>query len=315
MVEPLKTGELLVQEGLIRHDDIQLALSIQEKRQASMSLKKSRLIGMILCDLNLITPMDNYTVLHKYNKIKSIQDALVSESVLSREAASAAKSQSQQQDIPFISHLFETGLVSTIRLQTLLFDLFHIPFRSISDFTFNSKDSKQLTHVLDKHKSIENRSIPLVLKGNTILFGLTDPEHIVFIRKLNDRFPQYRFKALFIPFSEFSKGHRLLYESNRGITPPENKPVDLSLLLGVKVSIKNPGQEHNAIRTLYDRYELLRQLIGHPRRSSLEKEFNVFINQIFKKITREYQAPEVVFSLKKDGRDVMVVAFPKKQEA
>ncbi len=73
MVEPLKTGELLVQEGLIRHDDIQLALSIQEKRQASMSLKKSRLIGMILCDLNLITPMDNYTVLHKYNKIKSIQ--------------------------------------------------------------------------------------------------------------------------------------------------------------------------------------------------------------------------------------------------
>ncbi len=86
-----------------------------------------------------------------------------------------------------------------------VFDLFHIPFRSISDFIFNMKRPNRLVHVLDNTQTqLEHRSIPLVLKDNTILFGLTDPEHIVFIRELNDRFPQYRFKTLFIPFSGFS---------------------------------------------------------------------------------------------------------------
>ena len=312
MVEPLKTGELLVKEGLIRPDDIQLALSIQEKRQASLSLNKSRLIGMILCDLNLITPMDNYWVLHKYNKLKSIQEALVSEKMLSREVVSNAKMDSQQQDIPFISLLLTTGLVSTTGMQSLLFDLFHIPFRSISDFTFNKKDSKELVRVLDKFKSRENRIIPLVLKGNTILFGLTEPENILFIRKLNDLFPQYRFKALFIPFSEFSKGVKILYESSGKIVPPKDKSLDLSLLLGFKVSIKNPEKENKSIQTLYERYELLRQLIGNKKRDGQHNKFNAFINQTYKKITREYKTREIEFSLKKENQDVKVIAFPKK---
>ncbi|RLC03551.1 MAG: hypothetical protein DRH34_05560 [Deltaproteobacteria bacterium] len=312
MVEPLKTGELLVKEGLIRPDDIHLALSIQEKRQASLSLNKSRLIGMILCDLNLITPMDNYWVLHKYNKLKSIQEALVSEKMLSREVVSNAKMDSQQQDIPFISLLLTTGLVSTTGMQSLLFDLFHIPFRSISDFTFNKKDSKELVRVLDKFKSRENRIIPLVLKGNTILFGLTEPENILFIRKLNDLFPQYRFKALFIPFSEFSKGVKILYESSGKIVPPKDKSLDLSLLLGFKVSIKNPEKENKSIQTLYERYELLRQLIGNKKRDGQHNKFNAFINQTYKKITREYKTREIEFSLKKENQDVKVIAFPKK---
>lgn len=313
MVEPLKTGELLVKEGLIRLDDIQLALSIQEKRQASLSLKKSRLLGMILCDLNLITPLDNYAVLHKYNKIKSIQETLISETILSREMVAQIENQAREQDIPLISVLSKTGIVSTTGIQKLLFDLFHIPFRSISDFTFNEKNSAGLVHVLDKPTSWENRILPLVLKGNTLLFGLTDPENILFLRHLNNRFPQYRFKALFIPFSEFAKGYEILYESGGEAAPPEEKPVDLSLLLGVKITIKNPEQEIQAIQTLYERYELLRQLTGNPKRGNLEREFSVFINQIHKKITREYKSQQIEFSLKKENHDVKVVAFPKKQ--
>ena len=313
MVEPLKTGELLVKEGLIRTNDIHLALSIQEKRQASLSINKSRLTGMILCDLNLITPMDNYTILHKYNKLTSIQDALVSKKMLSSEVVSKAKKDSQQQDIPFISLLFKTGLVSTTGMQSLLFDLFHIPFRAVSDFTFNKKDSKELVVVLDKLKSRENRIVPLVLKGNTILFGLTDPENILFLRTLNDLFPQYRFKALFIPFSEFSKGAEALYENSRETAPPMDESLDLSLLLGFKVLIKNPEQETESIQSLYERYELLRQLIGNPKRGGLQNEFNAFINQTHKKITRKYKNKEISFSLKKENQDVKIIAFPKKQ--
>jgi len=311
MVEPLKTGELLVKEGLIRLDDINLALSIQEKRQESLSLKKSRLLGMILCNLNLITPIDNYYVLHKYNKLMSMQSAMVSKKMLSREVVLRAQNESQQQDIPFISRLLKNGLVSTIGMQRLLFDLFHIPFRTISDFVFNKKGSKKLVQLLDKFKSRENRIIPLVLKDNTILFGITDPENMLFIRKLNELFPQYRFKALFISFSEFLKFYEIIYASDRGTAPSKEKPLDLSLLLSFKTSIKDPEQENECIQTLYDRYELLRHLIGNPKRGNLQNEFNKFIVQTHKRITQEYKNHSIEFSLKKEGRDVKIIAFPK----
>ena len=310
MVEPMKTGELLVKEGLIRLDDINLALSIQEKRQESLSLKKSRLLGMILCDLNLITPMDNYYVLHKYNKLMSMQSAMVSKKMLSREGVLRAQNESQQQDIPFISLLLKKGLVSTTGMQRLLFDLFHIPFRSISDFTFNKKDLKALVMVLDKLKSRENRIIPLVLKDNTILFGITDPENMLFIREINDLFPQYRFKTLFVSFSEFLKFYEIIYKNHEDAALSKEKPLDLSLLLSFKTSIRDPEKENEAIQILYRRYELLRHLIGNSKRGDLQNEFNDFIRQTHKKITREYKSHSIEFSLKKEGRDVKVIALP-----
>lgn len=312
MVEPLKTGELLVKEGLIRMDDIDMALSIQEKRQQSLSVEKSRLLGMILCDLNLITPGDNYSVLHKYNKMMSIQSALSSKKILSRDEVLAAEKTSQQQDIPFISLLIKNNLVSTSGMQRLLFDLFHIPFRSISDFNFNEKDRKELVSVLDETEARKNRILPLVLKQNTILFGITDPENILFVRRLNERFPQFRFKSLFIPFSEFLWFYKIIYEGSPDPAVSSGRTLDLSLLLSYKASIKDPGQEDDVIQTLYRRYELLRTLIGNPKRDPLQDEFSRFILQIHKKITREYQSRSIVFSLKRENTDVKVMAFPKR---
>jgi len=303
MVEPLKTGELLLKEGLIRRDDIDLALSIQEKRQASLSLKKSRLLGMILCDLNLITPIDNYYILHKYNKLMTIQSALISQKMVSKEVVQRTEDESIQQDIPFISLLHKTRLVSTSELQRLLFDLFHIPFRSISNFVFEEKERSELIQVLGIHQSLKNRIIPLVLKNNTILFGITDPENILFIQKLNGRFPQYRFKTVFIHFAGFSKGYKILYENL--------KPLDLSLLLNFKISIKDPEQENEYIRTLYKQYELLRLGIGNTKRNDLQSEFSKFIIQSHRKITREQKNQIIEFSLKKEGRVVKVIAAPK----
>ncbi|MCD4675470.1 MAG: hypothetical protein K8S18_05670 [Desulfobacula sp.] len=311
MIEPLKTGELFVKEGLIRPDDIDRVLSIQEKRPDSLSLKKERLFGMILCDLNLITPLDNYYVLHKYNKLKSIQSAMVSKKILGQEIVVRTQNESQQQDIPFISILIKNKLVSTNEVQKLLFDLFHIPFRSISDFIFNEKDSKELVQVLDKQLSLENRTIPLVLKDNTILFGIIDPENILFIRNLNDLFPQYRFKALFIPYSGFSWFYKIIYERGRDKAPSKEKPLDLSLLLSFKTIVKDPEQDNESIQTLYERYESLRQLAGNPERHGLQKEFRQFIKQTHKRITLEYKNQIIEFSLKKEDRDVKVIAFPK----
>ncbi|MCP4671553.1 MAG: hypothetical protein GY857_09625 [Desulfobacula sp.] len=311
MVEPLKTGELLVKEGLINLGDIDLALSIQKEKKQSLNLNRPRLIGMILCNLNLITPKDNYYVLHKYNKLISIQSALIESSILSKDLVLKTDNKSQKQDIPFISCLLKQGLVSTTKMQQLLFDLFHIPFRSISDFVFSQKDKKQLIHVLDKDNSRENRIIPLVLKDNTILFGITDPQNILFIGRLNDQFPQYRFKTLFIPFSDYLNVSKIIYDSTITQAPlSREKSLDLSLLLSFKTSINSPETELESIETLYERYELLRLLSGNLKRKNYLTEFNNFITHSHKTIAGKYKNQNIEFSLKKNGRSVKIIAFP-----
>jgi hypothetical protein len=331
MVKPLKSGELLVKEGFINRDDIHKALLLQKKEKDSSSPKKT-LFGIILCDLNLITPLDNFYVLHKYNKLQSIQSALISKNILQEEVVTRAEKDSLQQNIPFISFLINMGLVSISQMKILLFELFHIPFKSINNFTYNKKALNLLIQKLEEKKSWEDKTIPLVLKDNTILFGITDPENILFVRTLNDLFPQYRFKTMFISFSQFSKLHNQLYKNDATTaststivpvasiaianakpapTPSIKKPLDLSLLLNFTTSIKDPEHEFDSIKTLYERYELLRQLIGNPKRADLEDEFNQFIIQKHKKITRKYNNQIIKFSLKKENRDVKIIAFPK----
>ncbi|WP_300457827.1 hypothetical protein [Desulfobacula sp.] len=312
MEETLKTGELFVKEGLIRFDDIDMALSIQAKRQNSLRLKKKRLFGMILCDLNLITPMDTYYVLHKYHKLESIQSALISRNMLSMDKVLKAEEASQSLHIPFISQLLKNKLISISDMQTLLFDLFHIPFRSISDFIFNEKARKKLVQVLETPDSLEHRILPLVLKNDTVLFGITDPDNLLFLRQLNTQFPQYRFKALFIPFSGFSWFSKIIYNSSPGPSPPRETPLELSFLLSFKTTITDPEQETASIQTLYERYELLRHLIGNPERDNRHKEFNAFIVLTHRQITREYKSRCIEFYFKTEDKDLHVMAFPKR---
>nr|NJM02226.1 hypothetical protein [Desulfobacula sp.] len=301
----------MVREGLIRLDDIDAVLAIQKKRRESLSLEKSRLFGMILCDLNLVTPLDNYGVLHKHKKLLSIESALVSKKMLSSDLVQNILKESRLEGIPFISSLLTKNCVSPPAMQTLLFDLFHIPFRSISDFIFNDRDREILVKVLDRAPALEKKILPLVIKNNTLLFGITDPENILFIQRLNDRFPQYRFKAMFIPFSGFAWFYRIIYE---GGPAAAKKPPDLSLLLSFRTSIREPEKEKEAILSLYQRYEQLRVLTGHPRRRPLEKEFIEFITFYHTTLTAKYQSRSMAFSLKKDGAGVRVAAFPENRD-
>ena len=308
--ESLKSGEIMVKEGMIRLDDIDTVLSIQKKRQESVSLEKNRLFGMILCDLNLITPLDNYCVLHKHKKLISVQSTLVSKKIMGRDNVLKILNESQDQGIPFISSLITKKCISPAGMQTLLFDLFHIAFRSISDFIFNDKDRDILIKVLDKSVSMEKKILPLMIKNNTLLFGITEPENILFVHQLNDRFPQYRFKAMFIPFSGFTWFHRIIYEGIAAL--PDKNPPDLSLLLNFKTSIREPEMEKDAILSLYHRYEQLRLLTGNSKRGNLQNEFIEFIMLHHKNLMTEYQGHGIEFSLKKDDIGVKVVAFPEK---
>lgn len=313
-----KTGELLVREGLIHRDDIETALGIQEKRNAAVTLKKSRYLGMILCDLNLITPMDNYIVLHKHGKLVTLSSALVHQKKITRDRIQEVEAESLRTDMPLISLLIKKSLVSMPDMQQQLYDLFHIPFRSISDFVFNEKDRPILTQILNKETSEENGIIPMVIKDNTILFGMTAPENLLLIHHLNRRYPQYRFKSLFIPYSGFKWFHEIVYKAHPAFLSlaesekeDEKKPVDLSLLFNFSAAVSHPEEDRKVIQTLYRQYEMLRQHLGHPQEENREDDFFDFIRESFARLSENYGSRTYDFSFQKKGDDVILQAKPK----
>jgi len=313
MVEPLKTGELLVKEGLVHMDDIDMALAVQKKRQAAMGLKPHRFLGMILCDLNLVTPIDTFYVLHKYNKVHPVDEMLVSLELLSKQQVLNLRTVSTHRNIPFISALLKMGQLPLTTVQQLVFDLFHVPFRSVQGFVFDRQKMPFLTQVIDGLTAHQHQMLPLVLKDNIFLTGITEPESLLFLHQLRDRFPQYRFKAVFISSSGYERLFPVLYEkSEKPSIIPQATPTtpDLSLLMKFCVSISDPDNQTDAIQTLYHRYEQLCRLSGQHRPGNRQDDFNRFICESHADILRRYPARTIVFSLKKDDNGVKVVAQP-----
>lgn len=308
-----KTGELLVDEGLVNRDDIHRVLAIQKKNRASLGRNKSRLFGMILCDLNLITPIDNYCVLEKHGKLLTLQDFLVQKKIVSRSLVEKTTDRSIELDIPFMSLLMEDRIISKTQLQQIVFDLFHIPFRSISDIVFDEETRPRLSFIIPKSQAREHKVIPLILRDNTLLCGITDPDNLVFIREVNTKFPQYRFKTLFIPFFGFSWFYKILYEEAWVSEKVMEKPVDLSLLLKFSVDITDPLREANKVLSLYQRYELVRSLTSCPKQGDRAESFQSFVQERHPKIIQEYGCQSIEFSLAIQQSQVRIMAFPKRQ--
>lgn len=314
MVEPLKTGELLVKEGFVSLNDIETALSIQKKREASISLEKNRLLGMILCDLNLITPVDAYHVLYKYNKVKSIQSELISGKMLSRDTVLKISTMAKQKNLPLISLLLKTGRVSYTDMQKLLFDLFHVPLKPVRDLSFNTEDREKLIQVMDAGQSGKNHVVPLKLEDNTLYFGITDPDNMRLLHQLREQFPQYRFKVVFIPYEGFWQINKSIYDIGAGPAGPKEESPDLSLLLKYRTTICSPKSEKELIRTLYHRYEQLLLLSGRKVREDRFEPFCRFIEMSHRKISRIYRSACIEFSLRKMEEGVLIIALPKREE-
>jgi hypothetical protein len=308
-----RTGELLADEGLVHPGDIEPALAIQEKNRTSLTRNKHRLFGMILCDLNLITPTDTYCVLKKHGKLKTIPDYLIQNQLLTRPEVEKALTRSVEANIPFMSLLLEEKILSKTRVRQIAFDLFHLPFRSISDIVFDADTRPGLSLIIKKDLARQHQVIPLALKENSLVCGITDPDNLIFIRDLNDQFPQYRFKPLFIPFSGFTWFYKMLYEEAWDSEKAMEKPVDLSLLLKFCVTITEPARERSAIDSLYKRYELVRSLIGCPGKGDRAGMFQAFIGEHHKNITQKYHCRSIEFSLKNDPKRLRIMAFPKEQ--
>ncbi|MEE4364504.1 MAG: hypothetical protein V2J08_11255 [Desulfotignum sp.] len=327
----LKTGSILEQEGLIHCNDIDRVLAIQANGTEDKSGKNRRLFGSILCDLNLLTPVETYQALKKNNKLISLQDRLVSQNLLPASRVAQLSARSAETGMPFLGLLLEENQVPKPVIQQMLLDLFRIPLRSISDIVFSEKKRKTLSSIIPAAEAGRHQIIPLVLKEETLLCAITDPDALCFIAELDKKFPQYRLTPVFVSFSGFSWFFKILYQKSfdpqkteeNGQDQPaaehaqENsaqKNRNLSPAPDISVKISDPVREKDKILQLYETYEQTRQQMGCIAQPGRKPAFLQFIQKQHQAVIENYRCRAVAFSFEKQGNRIMILAIPVKQE-
>ncbi|MCG8567813.1 MAG: hypothetical protein MI747_22330 [Desulfobacterales bacterium] len=306
-----RSGDLMVAEGLIHPSDITRARALQKQGTSGVAGSKQRLFGMVLCDLNLVTPMDSYCVLKKHGKLLSLEEGLVRNGLLSTSEVEALVRRAGEGDAPLISLLLDEKQVPRPALQQLLFDLFHIPLRSISDIIFNSGLKGELGQIISSSQARQHGMIPLILKEQVLLCGITDPDNLIPLKELDGLFPQYRFKPVFIPYSGFSWFFRLLYGEDLGAKQGESGfGNEVDRLLDFSVTISDPLAETDLVHALYHRYERLRQLGGMGKPPDRRLLFQAFIQESHSRIRRAQRSHVVAFGLERHQGQIRVKASP-----
>ncbi len=336
----LKTGRILVDTGLVSLKDVHQALSIQEQGKKTFSTQSysnepGRLLGTILCDLNLITPVDLYFVLHENNKIYTMENLLVNTGKLSRAKTDMLITEQKCGFYSFFDLILKYNILSVSHLQQQIFELYRIPYRHVNNFAYAKNDKNELAILLDKKTSYKKLAIPMIKKNYSFIMGITDPETLIFVYDLNFKLPNYRIVPVFIPLQHFKELYEKLYnisfpgfysspytpnfshdvKSHVGsvaasVTAPPTFKKESLFFFKHKITISDPEREKHLILDLYSKYEILRQLTGENVRTNQFPFFMSFIGKQFELLVQSSNCTRLEIILYGDHNRVNLIAEP-----
>ncbi|GEM_PF-943991 len=322
----VKTGQLLSQAGLITVKDIKHVLAIQQKRKQSLSNESNRLFGIILCDLNLITPVDLYYVLHENNKIYTMEASLACNKKISEKQINILCNEAEHGFYSLFDLILKNEILCISSLQQRIFELYHIPYRHVDRFVYDQHGKQKLVELLDKDIALKNIAIPMIRKNSSLIVGITKPRTLIFIKELNIKLPHYRIISVFIPLPHFKSLYRNLYsismdkgcshdrgkDISRRIVPANRQTLNgkSSISFKFKTVLSNPEREDVLISNLYSKYEMLRLLSGEEERPNNLVYFNSFIRESFDKLTTSCCCNKLEIMLIGDQGRVNISARP-----
>ncbi len=296
-----KTGELFVDEGLITPAHVEQVLLIQ-KRQFHF-------FGNICCSLNIISPVDNYRVLHKYQRLINMETYLRNTGGLQPDSITRCNTKAIEKNIPFLSALMQENLLSRQDLARVLFDLYHVPLRSVHEFVFHHRERSRFSGLISAQTAQEKGVLPLSIQDRTVTCGVLSPESLLFIDSLNERFPLYDFEPCFIPLTGFDLFYKPVYQD---VTRTSASLVvsEADLKQKYSVIIGDPASEREKIRSLYEKYELFWALAGIDSKEDRHLAFLSFIREQYARIREEFQCSQVQFSIETQNGQPIITALP-----
>jgi len=205
---------LLVSEGLARKVDIDAALEIQQGespdnrsgglRDQSEGIRKTpdgcpgvphsspsgddskseRTIGRILCDLNLVSPIDLGRVLKKYQKQLRLGEILLREGSINANQLEDALYEQQTQLQPLGYILIRKGWIDMDRLYSALSVQYNIPYKRFQRFRYTEQQKHELSRVVGKNFVQENLILPVLMEGAKLTLAVYMPEKMMCIHEL-----------------------------------------------------------------------------------------------------------------------------------
>jgi type IV pilus assembly protein PilB len=204
----VKTGELAKNIGLISETDLDRAIRIKSGH---------RTIGEILCDLNLITVEDLHYILPKYGKQLKLGDILIKLGLISEEQCQKAIQNQNQARKKLGQILLDENVITMDQLYSALSRQLNIPYRTMGDFEFDSRQLHMLTGVVGKKYAGMHRILPLSLRDNRLQIGIASPDDKAGIAKLNTLYPDLKVEPVLIQKDQYTALFVTLYgTSTRG---------------------------------------------------------------------------------------------------
>ena len=291
--QTLRTGELLVREGLARQQDVDAALNIQlnetdvehsdltlsgldgvelSSAQADNFDKKSvddiplriRTIGEILCEMNLVSPVDLNRVLLKYNKRLKLGEMLKKMGIISEAQIETALESQQLNHKSLGQILVEQEFISEKQLYVALSRQYNIPYKNVDGFIYSASHKAELTQIIGHNYADANSIIPLALAGNKLVLAVFSPESILGVHELKDVYAYLRIECVLIRQDRFCELFKDLY----GCKP--------SLSLETKAEFTAAGDRHHG--------KLESDSITEPEESAVpsDEDMEAFIHYLLK---------------------------------
>ncbi|MBW1695993.1 MAG: Flp pilus assembly complex ATPase component TadA [Deltaproteobacteria bacterium] len=300
-----KTGQLLIEEGLVRQEDIEAALQIQRKEAGGAPPRKAapRTIGQILCDLNLITPFDLHRVLKKYRKQLRLGELLVRKGVVEAGAVEEALLEQQKRFEPLGDILVKNQKVGVEQLYKALSCQYNIAYRNVKECICNDHQIRDLTRIVDMDFAKNNLVVPLSLEESRLTLALCYPEKISCIQQLSNRFPYLRIQCVLVFPECFCRLFTQLYHvtpKDLPNLPEQRRKVNKALCHG-ESSDENPLPESltsDSLRKMNPNGEASEIVAAILKYGMMNKASSIHIEQDFKGTIIRYRLQSTLQPLK-----------------
>ncbi len=170
-----------------------------------------RTIGRILCDLNLISPIDLSRVLKKYQKQLRLGDILLREGMIDTQQLEDALHEQQRHLEPLGHILIRKGRIDIDGLYSGLSLQYNIPYRQIQRFRYSGHQKSELIRIIGKDYAEANQILPFSLEGTKLTLAVYIPEKMVSIHELRKGFAYLRMECILIRPDAFQDLFTQLY--------------------------------------------------------------------------------------------------------
>ena len=211
-------GELLIEHGLIRQEQLSEALDVQKKFP-------DLTVGQLLCRLGYVRDADLSLVLDQKNKRRKLEEIFLLEGILDADKISQGKDLSRKNDISLEAALLKLRHIDEEQLARAVAIQYDLPYVEINSLTLDPSLGRYISSVYAQKHLL----VPISMIGSTLTLAMAKPLRYQDIRQLED---SIRLKIIWVIASEASvlRAIKTLYRVDVSVDSNAFDEVNLDLV-------------------------------------------------------------------------------------